>query len=113
MLKLAYYRDRYNMSQQAFADFAGVSRQLVSRIEVMQAKEDEPNMDCISFSAAAAIMAALFALVESDKTGKEPAKKGIPKISTSAFGRNIWSFYCPEDYTTQWLEFWLSGFGGK
>ena len=113
MLKLAYYRDRYNMSQQAFADFAGVSRQLVSRIEVMQAKDDRPNMDCISFRAAAAIMDALFALVESDRTGERPEVKSMPKISTSAFGRNIWSFYCPEDFTTQWLEFWLSGWGRK
>lgn len=108
MLNIKELRERYGLSQQGFADFAGVSRQMVTRIEKEQAGEC-PDMGFVHYRHAAAIVDALFALIQAERSGGEPQILSMPRVSCTSWGRNIYSFYCLEDCTESWLAFWLGG----
>lgn len=91
-----------NISQKELADVAGVSYATISRIE--KAQYEGRGVDWVSYPVAERIMDWAFARARSVCQGCEVKVQHMPNRSCTEYGRDMFTFYSPEDLTERWLD---------
>lgn len=105
MIDVRALRKRWNITQQELAEIAGCSHAMISRIE-KSCERNEP-MGGVSFTVACAIMDYFHYRVQREGWNGEAAEfVRMPNRACTGFGRDIWSFYCVEDVTERWYNFY-------
>lgn len=96
-----------NISQKELADVAGVSYATISRIE--KAQHEGRGVDWVSYPVAERIMDWAFAKARSMCQGCEVEVQHMPNRSCTEYGRDMFTFYSPEDLTERWMDFRIGG----
>lgn len=104
MIRVRELRGRFgNISQKELAEVAGVSHATISRIE--KAQQEGRGVDWVAYPVAERIMDWAFAEARSMCQGREVEVLHMPNRSCTEYGRDMFTFYSPEDLTERWLDY--------
>lgn len=96
-----------NISQKELAEVAGVSYATISRIE--KAQHEGRGVEWVSYPVAERIMDWAFAKARSMCQGREVEVVHMPNRSCTEYGRDMFTFYSPDDLTERWMDFRIGG----